>query len=57
MKEINGGDWEGKKWDDLAELWPLENETWERPHVHKMPNGESMKSFRRGFKRGSTYCK
>jgi len=46
MKEINGGDWEGKKWDELAQLWPLENETWEkRPHLHKMPNGESMEEF------------
>ncbi len=46
LKEINGGDWEGKKWDELADLYPLENETWEkRPHVHKMPNGESMEEF------------
>ncbi|MDP4181353.1 MAG: histidine phosphatase family protein [Bacillota bacterium] len=46
LKEINGGDWEGKGWDELARIWPYENETWEkRPHLHKMPNGESMTEF------------
>ncbi|HEY9061150.1 MAG TPA: histidine phosphatase family protein [Pseudobacteroides sp.] len=46
LKEINGGDWEGKKWDELASIWPHENETWEKkPHIHRMPNGESMEEF------------
>jgi broad specificity phosphatase PhoE len=46
LKEINGGDWEDKRWDELAEIWPQENETWEnQPHAHKMPNGESMVEF------------
>jgi broad specificity phosphatase PhoE len=46
LKEINGGDWEGKKWDELPFLWPDEYDTWEnKPHDHQMPNGESMKEF------------
>ncbi|MCX7711034.1 MAG: histidine phosphatase family protein [Clostridia bacterium] len=48
MKEINGGDWEGRRWDELPVLWPKENETWEnKPHVHQMPNGESMVEFQK----------
>jgi len=44
--EINGGDWEGKNWDDLSKIWPQEYDTWEnKPHLHKMPNGESMEAF------------
>lgn len=43
LKEINGGDWENRNWDDLPKLWPKEYECWElRPHEHCMPNGESM---------------
>ena len=46
LKEINGGDWENKRWDVLPELWPEEYRTWEyEPHNHKMPNGESMHEF------------
>ena len=46
LKEINGGDWEGKLWDELPNLWPIEHKTWEHePHVHQMPNGESMVGF------------
>ncbi|AEV68965.1 histidine phosphatase family protein [Acetivibrio clariflavus] len=46
LKEINGGDWEGQKWDDLPNLWPEEYHTWENePHIHRMPNGETMKEF------------
>jgi probable phosphoglycerate mutase len=41
---------EGKKWDELAQLWPLENETWEkRPHLHKMPTVNQWENFKRGF--------
>lgn len=47
LKEINGGDWEGKRWDELAALWPHEHYSWEnKPHIHKMPNGESMSEFK-----------
>lgn len=46
LKEINGGDWEGKKWDELPSVWPEEHNTWEhKPHLHQMPNGESMEEF------------
>lgn len=46
LKEINGGDWEGQTWLELQEKWPEAHETWEnRPHEHKMPNGESMEEF------------
>lgn len=48
LKEINGGDWEGKGWDELADIWPNEHFTWEnRPHLHQMPNGESMEEFQK----------
>lgn len=48
LKEINGGDWEGKRWDELPGLWPEEYDTWEnKPHEHKMPNGETMKEFQK----------
>lgn len=46
LREINGGDWEGKAWDELPVIWPLEYDTWENNmHLHKMPNGESMDEF------------
>lgn len=46
LKEINGGDWEGKAWDDLPVKWPDAYDTWEnQPHVHRMPNGETMEEF------------
>lgn len=48
LKEINGGDWEGEMWDDLPRKWPDEYHTWENaPHLHKMPNGETMAEFQR----------
>lgn len=48
LKEINGGDWEGKKWEELPHLWPKEYDTWENsPHLHKMPNGETMEEFQK----------
>jgi len=48
LKEINGGDWEGECWEDLAEKWPECYNTWEyKPHEHKMPNGESMVEFQK----------
>ena len=46
LKEINGGDWENVSFDELPTLWPHEHDTWEnKPHMHKMPNGESMEEF------------
>lgn len=46
LKEIFGGDWEGRKWDVLESLWPQEYYNWEeQPHLLVMPNGESMKDF------------
>lgn len=46
LKEINGGDWEGVRWEDLPNRWPQAYETWEnKPHEHKMPNGETMEEF------------
>lgn len=48
LKEINGGDWEGIKWDDLPSIWPEAHDTWEnKPHLHQMPNGESMEEFQK----------
>ncbi len=44
LKEINGGEWENERWEDLPQKWPEEYDTWERnPHLHCMPAGESMK--------------
>lgn len=46
LKEINGGLWEGMRWEDLAKFYPEEYDTWEtQPHIHRMPEGESMVSF------------
>lgn len=46
MKEINGGDWENKPWDEIPKLYPKEDHTWaNEPHIHQMPNGESMSEF------------
>ena len=46
LKEINGGDWEDVRWDELPERWPEQYDTWENwPHLHAMPNGETMEEF------------
>jgi len=46
LKEINGGDWEGLTWEELEERWPEAYDMWDnRPHLHQMPNGESMAEF------------
>lgn len=46
LKEINGGQWEGQPWEELPLKWPEEYRTWEnKPHIHKMPKGESMEEF------------
>jgi probable phosphoglycerate mutase len=46
LKEINGGDWDGIPWKDLKARWPDDYEIWSnKPHLHRMPNGESMMEF------------
>ncbi|HEY9063046.1 MAG TPA: histidine phosphatase family protein [Pseudobacteroides sp.] len=46
LKEINGGDWDGLSWKELQTRWPEEFEIWSgKPHMHRMPNGESMMEF------------
>lgn len=46
LKEINGGDWEDLTWKELEEGWPDAYDTWDNhPHIHQMPNGESMAEF------------
>jgi probable phosphoglycerate mutase len=48
LKEINGGDWEDRPWNELQERWPEAYETWDNsPHTHQMPNGESMEEFQK----------
>ncbi|WP_010252080.1 histidine phosphatase family protein [Acetivibrio cellulolyticus] len=56
LKEINGGDWEGRKWDELPGIWPDEYHTWENePHIHRMPNGETMQEFQERLKNEVMY--
>jgi probable phosphoglycerate mutase len=44
LKEIHGGLWENVKWADLPVKWPVEYDEWEnKPHLHCMPMGESIK--------------
>lgn len=46
LKEIHGGLWERMAWTDLVEKYPEEYKTWEtHPHLHQMPEGESMETF------------
>lgn len=46
LKEINGGKWENEKWAELPVKWPDEYYNWEhRPHLHRMPGGESMRDI------------
>jgi broad specificity phosphatase PhoE len=48
LKEINGGDWEGVSWEDLSLKWPTDYEVWDiEPHLHQMPNGESVEGFQK----------
>lgn len=42
--EIDGGHWEEKHWDDIAKLYPDENETWEKkPWLFAPLLGENMR--------------
>lgn len=43
LMEINGGEWEGKRWADLPSLYPKEAEDWVKaPHLFCPPGGERM---------------
>lgn len=43
LEEINGGHWEGEKWDDIPELFPDENKAWvDEPWNFEPVCGESM---------------
>lgn len=44
LAEINGGHWEGVRWECLPELYPKEYKDWEdSPHNFSPKDGESMK--------------
>lgn len=46
LREINGGDWEDVPWNTLEKDFADSYQAWaEQPHLHKMPNGESMEEF------------
>lgn len=43
LMEIDGGEWEGKRWADLPSLYPREAEDWIKdPHLFCAPGGEHM---------------
>ncbi len=43
LNEINGGDWEGRFYVDIFELWGDEFRKWrEAPHEAQPPNGENV---------------
>lgn len=45
LAEINGGHWEGVKWDDIPVLFPEENKAWvDEPWKFAPEGGESMRS-------------
>lgn len=45
LAEINGGHWEGVKWDDIPVLFPEENDAWvNEPWNFAPEGGESMRS-------------
>lgn len=44
LKEIDGGHWEGKSWDEIPKLYPEENDAWvNRPWSFAPEGGESMR--------------
>jgi len=46
LREIYGGAWENVPWADLPKQWPEAYDHWEnKPHLLKMPDGESMVEF------------
>jgi broad specificity phosphatase PhoE len=43
LREINGGNWEGKKWKDLPALYPHEYQLWtEKMWLFCAPEGDAM---------------
>lgn len=43
LREIDCGEWTGRGYQEVRELWPVEFYNWKnRPHVHHMPGGESV---------------
>lgn len=43
LNEINGGDWEGRDYEDIFKLWGDEFQKWrELPHLAQPPNGENL---------------
>lgn len=43
LNEINGGDWEGKPYEEIYERWGDEFGKWRNaPHLAQPPNGETM---------------
>lgn len=48
LREIHGGLWENVHFDELPVRFPEAYRTWEhQPHLHKMPQGESMEDVYR----------
>ncbi len=46
LREINGGEWEGKGWAELPGLYPEACEAWTKlPHLAELPGGESMQEL------------
>ena len=46
LRELNFGDWEAMLFSDIEERWPgLIDEMYLRPHLVKVPNGESFKDL------------
>lgn len=44
LREIHCGDWTGKSYDEVQAGWPEHFEDWrERPHIHCMPGGETVR--------------
>jgi broad specificity phosphatase PhoE len=45
LEEIDGGHWEGEKWDEIPELFPEENYAWvNEPWRFEPEGGESMRN-------------
>ncbi|MGI5834904.1 MAG: histidine phosphatase family protein [Chloroflexota bacterium] len=43
LREIDCGEWTGKSYEEVHELWPEEHHNWRfRPDLHRMPGGESV---------------
>lgn len=48
LREIYGGEWEDVPWDDLPVKYPESYDLWlNKPHLLKIPGGESMEGFQK----------